>query len=398
MRVLHVLDHSAPRRSDYSRRTQALLLGLRSQGVQTVQLTGPRHALEAGAGAAPAATDWHFYRTSVPARMQRLERIERLGRLGPALGAAARTAALALRLRQVARLTRPDLIHVHLPSWNALAALPVAHLSRLPLVVEAERRGGASPALHGWLERKVLDGAQALAAGTAQVRAALRADGIGGKRITVIPPAPDLAACRSEPAIRAGLAPAGLEGAPLLAYAGGLEPQDGFELLLAALAVLRRKHPVLRLVIAGGGEREAALAEGPAHRFLRGHVVFTGALSYRRTADLLPRADIAVFPALPSARMLEPSRHLLNAMAQGCAIVASDVACHRELLVHGHSGMLFPAGSCGALVDAIDGLLGAPWTLPALGVAAAAYVQGRRSWELTAQRYRRLYETVLGHK
>jgi glycosyltransferase involved in cell wall biosynthesis len=397
MRVLHVLDHSAPRRSDYSRRTQALLHRLRSQGVQTVQLTGPRHALEAGAGAASTTAGWHFYRTSVPARMQRLERIERLGRLGPALGAAARTAALALRLRQVARLTRPDLIHVHLPSWNALAALPVAHLARLPLVVETERRG-ASPALHGWLERKVLDGAQALAAGTAQVRAALRADGIGGKRITVIPPAPDLAACRSEPAIRAGLAPAGLEGAPLLAYAGGFEAQDGFELLLAALAVLRRKHPALRMVIAGGGEREAALAEGAAHRSLRGHVVFTGALSYRRTADLLPRADIAVFPALPSARMLEPSRHLLNAMAQGCAIVASDVACHRELLVHGHSGILFPAGSCGALVEAIDGLLGAPWRLAALGVAAAGFVQGRRSWELTAQRYRRLYETVLDQR
>jgi glycosyltransferase involved in cell wall biosynthesis len=393
MRVLHVLDHSAPRRSDYSRRTQALLHGLRAQGVQTVHLTGPRHP--AGASVAPAATGWHFYRTHVPAPMARLERITRLG---PALGAAARTAALALRLRQVARLTRPDLIHVHLPSWNALAALPVAQLARLPLVVETDRRaGGASPGLHRWLERSVLDGAQALAAGTAQVRAALRAEGIGGKRISVIPPPPDLQICRSEPAIRAGLAPPGLEGAPLLAYAGGLAPHDGFELLLAALAVLRRKHPALRLFVAGG-EREAALGTVAGSRFLRGHVVFAGPLSYRRTADLLPRADIAVFPTLAGAGMLEPSRHLLNAMSQGCAIVASDVACHREMLVHGHSGVLFQAGSCSALVEAIDGLLAQPWRLPALGVAAAAFVQGRRSWEITARRYRRLYETLLTRK
>jgi glycosyltransferase involved in cell wall biosynthesis len=396
MRVLHVLDHSAPRRSDYSRRTQALLHGLRAQGVQTVHLTGPQHSTSAGGGAASASTGWHFYRTDVSARMERLERINRLG---PALGAAARTAALAFRLRQVARLTRPDLIHVHLPSWNALAALPVAQLARLPLVVETDRRaGGTAPGLHRWLERSVLDGAQALAAGTAQVRAALRADGIGGKRISVIPPPPDLAVCRSEPAIRAGLAPPGLEGAPLLAYAGGCAPQDGFELLLAALAVLRRKHPSLRLFVAGGGEREAALNTVAGHRFLRGHVVFAGPLSYRRTADLLPRADIAVFPTLPGAGMLEPSRHLLNAMAQGCAIIASDVACHREMLVHGHSGLLFQAGSCAALVEAIDGLLGQPWRLPALGVAAAAFVQGRRSWEITARRYRRLYETLLARK
>jgi glycosyltransferase involved in cell wall biosynthesis len=401
MRVLHVLDHSAPRRSDYSRRTQELLHGLRAQGVQTVHLTGPRHSTSAsgGAGDVPAATGWHFYRTRAPARMERLARIERLGRLGPALGAAARTAALALRLRQVARLTRPDLIHVHLPSWNALAALPVAQLARLPLVVETDRRGsGMSPALHRWLERSVLDGAQALAAGTAQARASLRADGIGGKRISVIPPPPDLQVCRSEFAIRAGLAPPGLEGAPLLAYAGGHAPHDGFELLLSALAVLRRKQPALRLIIAGGGGPDAALAEVAGNRFLRGHVMFAGSLSYRRTADLLPRADIAVFPAMAGAGMLEPSRHLLNAMAQGCAVVASDVACHRELLVHGHSGVLFQAGSCAALVDAIDGLLAQPWRLPALGVAAAAFVQGRRSWELTARRYRRLYETLLAHK
>jgi glycosyltransferase involved in cell wall biosynthesis len=386
MRVLHLLDHSAPRRSDYSRRAQALLQGLRAQGVQTVHLTGPRHAAESGAG--PAPTDWHFYRTAVPARL------ERLGTLAPGLGAVARTAALALRLRQVTRLTRPDLIHVHLPSWNALAALPVAHLARVPLVVEADRRAGASSALHGWLERRALGAAQVIAAGTAQVRAALRAQGVGGKRIAVIPPAPDLTACRLAAAVRTGLHPAGLEGAPLLAYAGGTACGDGFDLLLATLAVLRRRFPALRLVVAADA-CEDALAERLDARALNGHVVFTGALSYRRAADLLPRADIAVFPATAAAGALAPSRHLLNAMAQGCAIVASDIVCHRELLVHGHSGMLFQAGSRSALVDAIGGLLDAPWRLAALGAEAAAFVDSRRNWNLTAARYRHMYERVL---
>jgi glycosyltransferase involved in cell wall biosynthesis len=391
MRVLHLLDHSAPRRSDYSRRAQALLHGLRSHGVHTVHLTGPQHA--PGSGAAPAADGWHFYRTELPPRM------ERLGRLAPGIGAAARTAALALRLRQVARLTRPDLIHVHLPSWNALAALPVAHLARLPLVVEADRRAGASekppPALLAWLERRALDRAHAIAAGTAQVRASLRADGVGRKRITVIPPAPDLTACRLPAAVRQGLAPCGLEGAPLLAYAGGLAADDGFPLLLAAFAVLRRCFPALRLVVAGSGDAEGELAGQAAARAVRGHVVFTGTLSYRRAADLLPRADIAVFPAMPSAGVLSPSRHLLNAMAQGCAIVAADIACHRELLVHGHSGILFQAGSRSALVDAIAGLLAEPRRLAMLGIEAAAFIDSRRSWSLTAARYRRLYEHVL---
>jgi glycosyltransferase involved in cell wall biosynthesis len=397
MRVLHLLDHSAPRRSDYSRRAQALLLGLRTQGVQTVHLTGPAHAPDGHAADGDAGAgggSWHFYRTRLPARLECL---------GPVLGTAARTAALALRLRQVARMTRPDLIHVHLPTWHALAAIPVARLARVPLVVEAERRAGAGaggaagapPPLVGWMERHALARAQAIAAGTAQVRASLRADGVGGKRIAVIPPPPDLAACRQAAALRPGLVPDGLEDAPLLAYAGGTAAEDGIELLLGALAVLRRRWPTLRLVVAGGGEGEARLAERVGARALRGHVVFTGALSYRRAADLLPRADIAVFPAMRAAGILAPSRHLLNAMAQGCAIVASDIACHRELLVHGHSGILFQAGSRGALVDAIAGLLATPRRLAALGMEAAAFVDSRRSWSATAARYRCLYERVL---
>jgi len=388
MRVLHLLDHSAPRRSDYSRRAQALLQGLRAHGVQTVHLTGPGQAT---GGDAPG---WHFYRTRAPVCVERL---------GPGLGAAARIAALALRLRQVARLTRPDLIHVHLPTAHALAAVPVARLVGLPLVIEAERRasaGSTAPAPLSWLERRALGGAQAIAAGSAQMRASLRAEGVGGKRIAVIPPAPDLVACRQPAARRPGFAPAGLEGAPLLAYAGGLHAEGGLELLLAALAALRRRFPALRLVVAGAeGEYapDARTGMGPVcvTDALRGHVVYTGALSYRRAADLLPRADIAVFPAMRAANLLAPSRHLLNAMAQGCAIVASDIACHRELLVHGHSGILFRAGSGGALLDAIGGLLAEPRRLAALGTEAAAYVGSRRNWELTAARYRRLYERVL---
>jgi glycosyltransferase involved in cell wall biosynthesis len=383
MRVLHLLDHSAPRRSDYSRRAQSLLEGLRAQGVQTVHLTGTGHA-----AADAQETGWHFYRTAYPAR-----RLPVIGMPAPEsrLGAALSTAALALRLRQVARLTRPDLIHVHLPSANAVAAWPVARLARIPLVVEAERRDRPTAAYpFPRAERWAMGAAHAIAAGTAQVRAQLRAEGLLGRAIAVIPPAPDLAAPTHA---RGG--PEGLEGAPLLAYAGGLAADEGLDLLLAALSQLRRTHSSLRLLVAGGGDGEERFTQCLAHASLRGHVVFAGPLSYRRAADVLPRADIAIFPALGRRPSLEPSRHLLNAMAQGCAVVASDLACHRELLVHGHSGILFEAGNRAALTRSIHELLAAPWRLTALGAAAREFMNTRRSWELTATRYRQVYERVL---
>jgi glycosyltransferase involved in cell wall biosynthesis len=393
MRVLHVLDAAAARPTDYGRRTRALLAELRTQGVQTVHLAGPERA----AGAGPAAADvahpaadgwphhaWHLYRTTLSSP-RAPGRAWLPSRWQDAMG----TATLGLRLRQVAALTRPDLIHVHAPSAYAAAAWPVARLGRLPLVVDADRRavgghGARSLARIGCVR------ADALAAPSLEMRAALRANGVRPGRIAVVPPAADVA-----PLPRTDPAPPGLVDAPLLAFAGEPDADGGIDLLLDVLCALRRRHRALRLVVAGGGERTAWVDGRIAAAGLGGYVCVTGSLPGRRAADVLALADVAVFPALPGSAALAPSRHLLNAMARGCAIVASDIACHRELLVHGHSAMLFAAGSAMSLVDVLAQLLGDTARLRALGHAAAHAVAATHNWTATAAGYRRLYAAVL---
>lgn len=387
MRVLHLLDPAVLRATDYRRRTLALVDHLREQGVQTVQLAGP--GKRADADPLPDGVDsWHVYRTALP---------DHPGWLPRACADVVPPVALALRLRQLLRWTRPDLIHAHAASSaTVLAALglsPLTGAGRVPVVAEAERRGaGRRPP--AW-ERWILARAGALAAPSLEMRALLRSSRVTCRRIAVIPPPADLAGtpCRDRK-------PPGLEGAPLLAYAGRLSRDEGIDLLLAVLPMLRKRHPALRLVVAGGGPREDELADEIAASDARGYVVMTGILSSRRIADVLPRADIAVFPALPGgAAELVPSRHLLSAMAQGCAIVAADIACHRELLVHGHSAMLFRAGSRSELAATLLGLLDQPERLRALGSAAAQRAASQHSWSVTAARYRCLYEHVLaGHR
>ena len=108
----------------------------------------------------------------------------------------------------------------------------------------------------------------------------------------MLPPAADICVTpRAEPW------PPGLDGAPLLAYAGTLAAADGVDLLLAALRALRRRHRTLRLVLAGGGATAGPLEERIAAAGLNGFVRLTGLLAGRRAADVLARADIAVFPA-----------------------------------------------------------------------------------------------------
>jgi hypothetical protein len=374
MRVLHVLDAACARPTDYGRRTHALLTALRSQGVQTVHLSAPASCNADGSETWPHHT-WHLYRTPLPRTPRWLPQ------------SAAHTAALALRLRRIARLTRPDLIHVHAPSAHASAAWPVARLDRLPFVVDADRRA-AEPGASWTFDRFACTRADAVAAPSIEMRAALRAGGIRPRRIAVLPAAADVPAA---PCAR----PLDTLDAPLIAYAGELDAATGLDLLLAALRDLRRTRRTLRLLIAGGGPRMDVLEERIAAAGLNGFVRLTGRLTGRRAADVLARADVAVFPALADGGTLAPSRHLLNAMAQGCAVVASDIACHRELLVHGHSGMLFAAGSRMALGDILAQLLDQTWRLRSLGQAAMQCIASTHSWTAAAAGYRRLYESVL---
>jgi len=416
MRVLHLLDPAVLRQTDYRCRTLALMAALRDQGVQTVQLaspdTGPVTDSMAGrraSGTADASDEsdgakvaLHVYRTASPPWPFAMPSWQAGIALPSALRCSSTTslsaAAFALRLRQVARLTRPDLIHVHAvetpaPAWQALAMWMASGRGRLPLVAEGERRGPRRRQVP-LLERWALARTAALAASSLEMRASLRSAGLGCSRIAVIPPATELAGMP-----RRQRQPPGLEGAPLLAFAGQLAKAGGIDLLLAALETVRQRHPGLRLVVAGGGTREDELAQRIAGSAARGHVILTGVLSARRAADVLPRADIAVFPALPgSDAALAPSRHLLNAMAQGCAIVASDIAVHRELLVHGHNAILFRAGDRRALAKVLLDLLEWPERRQALGREAAAFVAARHSWMVTAGCYRRLYENVLADR
>jgi len=63
--------------------------------------------------------------------------------------------------------------------------------------------------------------------------------------------------------------------------------------------------------------------------------------------------------------------------------------------VHGHSAMLFAAGSAMSLVDVLAQLLGDTSRLRALGHAAAHAVAAKHNWTATATGYRRLYAAVL---
>src|SRR5664279_1366209 len=125
LRILHVLDHSIPMQSGYTFRTRSILREQRRMGWETFHLTSPKHT----ASRAPEedVDGLHFYRTSPPSGV--LNRI-------PGVRELALMFVLARRLAEVARSTRPHVLHAHSPVLNALPALWVGRRLGIPVVYE----------------------------------------------------------------------------------------------------------------------------------------------------------------------------------------------------------------------------------------------------------------------
>lgn len=138
---------------------------------------------------------------------------------------------------------------------------------------------------------------------------------------------------------------------PVLVAAGRLTRQKGFDLLLRALPAVVEQLPGLRVLIAGEGPERRALTGQAARLQLQERVRFLG-----------ERGDLAVLFAAADGFVL-PSRDegspyvLLEAMALGLPIVATDVGGVRALLDGGSNGLLVRAGDPPALAAALLRLL-----------------------------------------
>lgn len=151
-------------------------------------------------------------------------------------------------------------------------------------------------------------------------------------------------------------------------FLGRLWREKGIDDLLQAAARIAPQVPALRLVCAGDGEidRVRALA---AELGLATCVELPGWLDGEPKARALREAAVFVLPSYAEGLPMG----VLEAMAQGVPVVASDVGGVREAL--GDAGLLVPAGDVAALADALLALLADPARAAALGRAGRARAQ-----------------------
>jgi phosphatidylinositol alpha-mannosyltransferase len=166
------------------------------------------------------------------------------------------------------------------------------------------------------------------------------------------------------------------------------EPRKGLAVLLAAVPALVTERPGLRVLVAGTGQADEARRSLPA--YCRDNVVFLGAVDDTARADMLASSDVYVAPHLGGESF---GIVLLEAMASGVPVLASDLAAFRQVLDGGRLGELFEPGDSTALATACLRLLGSSDELAKLR-EAGRHAVCRYDWSVLIDEILAVYELV----
>lgn len=294
----------------------------------------------------------------------------------------------ALALRRLMKKERVDVLHLHLGITTVLGSLAALGLG-VPVVVSRHfihenytrltgPRRVLATGVYGWLNhraRAVVAVSQAVAEGVLSREAGL------GEKLTVIhnavaapppfsprpPPPPLRVVCLSR-----------------------LDPEKGLDTFLEALALARQNGLDLEAHLLGKGQEENRLRQKAADLGLSGVLEIHGFVA--DTAPFLSAAHVLVHTAPEEPFGLA----LLEAMAQGLAVIAPGSGGPKEIVVHGETGLLLPPGDAPALAGALCELAGEGDRLQRFGEAGRQRVAEHFSAQAQAAAHMALYDRVLG--
>ncbi len=397
MRVLHVLDHSLPLQSGYSFRTRAIVKAQQAMGWKVLCVTGARHTAPGPAVEEIDGITFHRTVAPEPAASPLLEWRE--------------IAALAKHTDRIVREWRPDLIHVHSPVLNALAALRVAKRRKVPLLYEIRafwedaavgngtaREGSLQCRLTRLLETYAVRKADAVAVICEGLKRDLIARGIAADKIMVSPNGVDMELFGHPPPRDAALArELGLDGAEVVGFIGSFYPYEGLDDLIAAMPLLLKQRPDAHLLLVGGGPMEAALRKQVERSPAAARICFVGRVPHDAVDRYYSLIDILAYPrkAMRLTELVTPLKPL-EAMAQRKLVAASDVGGHRELIEDNVTGTLFPPGDPQAIADALAVLFADRAGWERRRETARQYVEKDRNWSSNIRNYLPVYQKLTG--
>lgn len=311
-----------------------------------------------------------------------------LGGLGPLASSlqeqgwtvSALEAPTGLRPRLVFRLARLfhglDVVHTHDDRPLVYGAF-AARLARIPRVIHTHHHGQLQhisrrqSLLVRWAAR-LTDRFVCVSQDSARV---MEHQGVPAKKVMTLWNGIDL-----ERFAYRGFSP----GGPLVTVAR-LSPEKGIDVLLRAMPLILKTEPGAHLEIAGHGPLRASLERLAEELHLTQRVRFLGEVS--DIPALLSKASLFILPSHSEGISLT----LLEAMARGLPVVATNVGGNAEVVVDGETGLLVPPNQPGELADVVRQLCGDPDRCQMLGRAGRRRVEAHFDIRRLLEQYDRLY-------
>lgn len=297
----------------------------------------------------------------------------------------------AWRLSRLIKQLSPDVVHAHDPHGVAMAALALSmstQLAKPPLVaarrVDFHLRGNA---LSRWKYRQV----DCFICASEAVRRMLIADGVPSARAVTVHEGIDLGHVDAAPAADLHAELWLPHGSPVVGNVAALVAHKGQRHLIEAAAIVVKRVPDARFVIAGEGELRPALERQIKEHHLEKHVFLAGfrpdILSVHKGFDIFVMSSVT--EGLGTS--------LLDAMACGKPVVATTAGGMPEVVDEGATGLLVPPRDHQAMAEAIVKLLTNPEWRARMGAAGRARVRAKFSAERMVQDTLEIYRRVAMH-
>jgi glycosyltransferase involved in cell wall biosynthesis len=182
------------------------------------------------------------------------------------------------------------------------------------------------------------------------------------------------------------------EEALVIGVVCGLRPEKGLSTLVDAFAQVRPLRQQMKLVFVGSGSVLPELQTRAKQAGIFADCVWEPATA--EVAKWLHAFDIFVLPSLSEAL----SNSLMEAMACGCPVIASDVGGNPELVRDEERGLLFEPGNVGALAEALHRLIEDPSLRNTLAGNGERFIRREFSRAASANRMAAIYEELLAKR
>ncbi len=293
-----------------------------------------------------------------------------------------------LRLIRYLRSEEVDVIHAHKFGSNVWAAV-LGRLCGVPVIIAHEHTWSfEGQRLRRWLDRRIVARLSdvVIAVSEADRKRMVEIVGMPPERVVLIENGIRASPVGDGEAVRRSVGI--VRDTPVLVSVSVLRPQKALDVMIHALAILRRSRPEVRLLIAGQGDHEALSAL--VHELaLEQAVTFLG---FRRDVhNVLAAGDIAVsssdFEGSPLA--------VMEYMAAGLPVVATAVGGVPRLVENERTGLLVPRRDPQALARALERLLDDRVLARAMGERGRERQQREFSFDATLREVQALYDTQL---